>query len=243
MDDLPVVHTADSDNLLTGFTNVDPIVAKLSRAKKLEFLATNGGPVLLSPAFIANNGSGISAMSADSAPPPAMSLHFARAQAKGRGIVLPLKDAIACCAAQNIPLHISDAFIRWKDERSPLGRLISNYSCGGECSLNNPSKKDALAKLWAPIRNPSAADLCQLYLNALASHPAGTSIECVRIDISDAYPRVRTCPSDVPETARLFGSQDSNFQWQPIIDEVLSRLLVFDVATYGVQGPLPTRMI
>ena len=178
----------------------------------------------------------------------AEALHFIWSQKRGRGIILPLHIAQTVCSAQDLPLHVSSVFIRHKDG-APLGRLISNFSSGGDGALNSPAKQDVLAALWAPIRDPTSADIAQLALNAIASHPEGTAIEGVRVDVADAYPRIRTRPRDVPLTGLLFeidstlfvyfsllnqfGSQDSNYHWQPVVDEILSGLLQHDHATFG----------
>ena len=230
------------------FSNVNPAILRMSRAQRLQELAICGGPILLHPGFRPNNGEGLAILPASTAPPSAVALHFIRSQKRGRGIILPLHVAQAVCSVQDLPLHVSSVFIRYKDG-APLGRLISNFSSGGGEALNSPAKQDVLAALWAPIRNPNSADVAQLALNAIVSHPAGTVIEGVRVDIADAYPRIRTRPRDVPLTGLLFemdatpfvyfsllnqfGSQDSNYHWQPVVDEILSGLLQHDHATFG----------
>ncbi len=61
---------------------------------------------------------------------------------------------------------------------------------------------------FTPIRNPTAADICQLHANAVAAFP-GEPIVAVCLDISSAYNRLRVRPLDIPLGALLFGGSDA----------------------------------
>ena len=77
-----------------------------------------------------------------------------------------------------------------------------------------------------------------MHANAMAAFP-GVPIVAVRLDISSAYNRLRVCPSDIPLGALLFrgsdgleyvamsivewfGSQDSNFHFQMVTEDLMS---------------------
>ena len=100
-------------------------------------------------------------------------------------------------------------------------------------------KKALNKRVFTPIRNPTAADVCQLHQNAVAVFP-GEAIIAARLDISSAYNRVRLHPPSVPLGAlyftgsdgselvavpmvEWFGSQDSNFHWQLVTEDLIGR--------------------
>jgi hypothetical protein len=119
-----------------------------------------------------------------------------------------------------------------QDAVPPIGRLISDYSHPLGASLMFEGKKAINMAHFTPIRNPTAADICQMHANAVAAFP-GEPIVAARLDIASAYNRIRVRPRDVPLGALLFegsdgetyvampivewfGSQDSNFHFQMI---------------------------
>ena len=91
---------------------------------------------------------------------------------------------------------------------------------------------------FTPIRNPTAAGICQMHANAVAAF-LGVPIVAARLDISSAYSRLRVRPRDIPLGALLFqgsdevqyvampivewfGSQDSNFHFQMVTKDLMS---------------------
>jgi hypothetical protein len=124
------------------------------------------------------------------------------------------------------------------DADPPIGRLISDYSHPPDASLMFPGKKALNRAHFTAIRNPTAADICQMHANAVAAFP-GESIVAARLDIASAYNRIRVRPKDVPLGALLFesaqgeacvampivewfGSQDSNFHFQMVEEDLMS---------------------
>ena len=226
-------------------TNFDPGIATLPRHERLNLLATQGGPIVLPHTFKPNGGIGVHGL--PFAPQPAIALHCIRLHNEGRGIILPLADAQRICHDQALPLHVSTPFLAAKPD-APLGRLVSDYSNSRGCPINCPTKKPILSTLWAPIINPTAADICQAYSNAVSSFPE-EDIYGLRIDISDAFPRIRIRPADVTLLAlyfthegkdmvffpltNQFGCQDSNYQWQPVIDYILHHSILRDQSSFN----------
>jgi hypothetical protein len=126
-----------------------------------------------------------------------------------------------------------------QDADPPIGRLISDYSHPPDASLMFERKKALNREHFTPIRNPTAADICQLHANAVAAFP-GEPIVAARLDIASAYNRLRVRPRDIPLGALLFegsdaiqyvampivewfGSQDSNFHFQMVTEDLASR--------------------
>jgi hypothetical protein len=124
------------------------------------------------------------------------------------------------------------------DADPPIGRLISDYSHPPDASLMFPGKKALNKAHFTAIRNPTAADICQMHANAVAAFP-GEEIVAARLDIASAYNRIRVRPKDVPLGALLFesgqggqyvampivewfGSQDSNFHFQMVEEDLMS---------------------
>jgi hypothetical protein len=124
------------------------------------------------------------------------------------------------------------------DADPPIGRLISDYSHPPDASLMFPGKKALNRAHFTAIRNPTAADICQMHANAVAAFP-GETIVAARLDIASAYNRIRVRPKDVPLGALLFesaqgeacvampivewfGSQDSNFHFQMVEEDLMS---------------------
>jgi len=102
---------------------------------------------------------------------------------------------------------------------------------------------------FTPIKNPTAADVCQLHANAVAAFP-GEEIVAARLDISSAYNRVRLHPPCIPLGAlyftvadgdqfvamplvEWFGSQDSNFHWQLVPEDCAGRSAHRCMESYG----------
>ena len=137
------------------------------------------------------------------------------------------------------PFHVSSCLIGQKlDADPPVGRLISDYSHPPDASLMFPGKKALNKAHFTAIRNPTAADICQMHANAVAALP-GETIVVARLDIASAYNRIRVRPKDVPLGALLFegihgeayvaisivewfGSQDSNFHFQMVEENLMS---------------------
>ena len=101
-----------------------------------------------------------------------------------------------------------------------------------------PGKKTLNKAFFTAIKNPTAADICQMHTNAIAAFP-GEPIVAARLDIASAYNRIRVRPHDVPLGALLFesaqgdtyvampvvewfGSQDSNFHFQMVEEDHMS---------------------
>jgi len=58
-----------------------------------------------------------------------------------------------------------------------------------------PRKKALNKAHFTAIRNPTAADICQMHANAVAAFP-GESIVAARLDIASAYDRIHnTAPT------------------------------------------------
>ena len=55
--------------------------------------------------------------------------------------------------------------------------------------INHPDKSDDLAAIWTEIKQPTAADICQLLVNAQLAY-GSELLHGIRIDIDDAYPRL-----------------------------------------------------
>jgi hypothetical protein len=160
----------------------------------------------------------------DIAPAEAILQHFAAAARIGKGVILRTADAITIAAAHDVDIHVSPVFLVFK-EGSPLMRAIVDYTHSGP---NHPAKKEFLAATWSPIVNPTACDLCAALSNARHCFPH-EEIHACRVDISEAYRRIRTDPRHVPLMALAFrdgdvdllylpltnefGSQDSNYQY------------------------------
>jgi hypothetical protein len=211
----------------------------MSFEERLHELAMEGGPLLVADDFVPNNGVDVSSYPKDVAPPGAIEVHMAANQRKGRVIVLPLEFARESCAAAGIPFHVSSCMVGQKqDADPPIGRLISYYSHPPDASLMFAGKKGLNKAHFTPIRNPTAADICQMHANAVAAFP-GVPIVAARLDISSAYNRLRVRPRDIPLGALLFhgsdgveyvampivewfGSQDSNFHFQMVTEDLMS---------------------
>ena len=74
-----------------------------------------------------------------------------------------------------------------------------------DASLMFPGKKALNKAHFTAIRNPTAADICQMHANAVAAFP-GETIVAARLDIASAYNRIRVRPKDVPLGPLLFES-------------------------------------
>ncbi len=128
--------------------------------------------------------------SMDIAPPGAIEIHMASNQRKGRVIVLPLAFAREACAAEAIQFHVSSCMVGQKqDAVPPIGRLISDYSHPLGASLMFEGKAINMAH-FTPIRNPTAADICQMHANAIAAFP-GEPVVAARLDIASVYYRIQ----------------------------------------------------
>jgi len=228
-----ITVTTDTQHTLGPFT------LGMSFEERLHGLAVEGGPLLVADDFVPNMGRGVRPYPTDIAPPSAIEIHMASNQRKGRVIVLPLALAREACAAEEIPFHVSSCMVGQKqDAVPPIGRLISDYSHPLGASLMFEGKKAINMAHFTPIRNPTAADICQMHANAVAAFP-GEPIVAARLDIASAYNRIRVRPRDIPLGALLFegsdgetyvampivewfGSQVSNFHFQMITEDLAS---------------------
>jgi hypothetical protein len=154
--------------------------------------------------------------------PLAIELHLKADHDAGRCLVLPYAVALDAAKRDNLPLHLSPAFIVRKAD-SPLGRLVVDYTRTG---LNHPEKKELLAQHWGPIALPVLADYCET-LDRVRRRFPGQRIYCYKTDFDAWYKRIRLAASSAPLAAfpvvidgawyiilplvEQFGSQDSNY--------------------------------
>ena len=219
---LPIDVTMKAQQTLGSFT------LAMTFEERLHELAVQGGPLLVADDFVPNNGVNVSSYPKDVAPPGAIEVHMAANQRKGRVIVLPLEFARESCAAAGIPFHVSSCMVGQKqDADPPIGRLISDYSHPPDASLMFVGKKGLNKAHFTPIRNPTAADICQMHANAVAAFP-GVPIVAARLDISSAYNRLRVRPRDIPLGALLFqGSDGVEYVAMPIVEWFGSQTSIF----------------
>ena len=142
--------------------------------------------------------------------------------AAGRCLILPALDAITWATAEQLPLHLSYAFIVRKTDY-PLGRLVIDYSRQGP---NHPDKKASLAAEWGPITYPRIPDYCATLLATAQRYP-GVRLVGVKTDFDAWYKHIRVSARATPLLAyviyldgypyvvipltEVFGSQDSNY--------------------------------
>ena len=208
----------------------------LSLTDKRNFIARHGAPILRPPSFIPNQGFGCTILPESIAPQSVIAIHHSRAQRKGTGVILPLELSITLCKSTHLDLNVSTSFIVPKP---PLGRNVSNYSPSHTpSSLNSEFKKSSLSYAYTNIENPYLADVCQAAYNATVVFPTDTIIG-FRMDIDEAYKRVKILPSDITLCALLFyielvpylffplvdefGSQDSNYHFMLVTREIVHR--------------------
>jgi len=232
------------DESSIGFGGIDPDIKHLSLLDKFNLLATSGGPVAQHSSFKANGGRNVPIYPSHIAPPEAILQHFVAAVRLGKGFILRASDAISIAASHGTDLHVSPVFLTYK-EGAPLMRAIVDYTYSGP---NHPSKKQLLAQTWLPIINPVATDLCAALSNAVISFP-GQRLFATRLDIDNAYRRIRTDPRHVPLMALAFrdgdedllylpltnefGSQDSNYQYAVPATVLLAPRLLDDFKRHG----------
>ena len=221
----------------------------LSPTAKRNLLATQGGPILLHPSFQPNDGINYTIYPEDIAPQSVISVHCARFQHKGQAIIIPLPICRSLCSTASISLHVSSAFLGPKPN-TPLCRFISDYKNSHINGFNHPDKKLSLSRAWGPCIGPTAADICTLVLNASLIFP-NQLLYGFRIDVSDAFPRIKTAIADVALTTIVFrvfdtdyamlpltnrfGSQDSNYQWNVVPLEIIERSHLRSHTAYGCQ--------
>ena len=224
-------------------------IYELSPTGKRNLLATQGGPILLHPSFKPNDGVNYIIYPEDIAPQSVLAVHCARFQHKGQAIIMPLSICREFCHAASIPLHVSSAFLGPKPN-TPLCRFISDYKNSYINGFNHPEKKYSLSLAWGPCIGPNAAEICTLVMNALITFP-DQSLYGFRIDVSDAFPRIKTAVADVALTTIVFrvadtdfamlpltnrfGSQDSNYQWNVVPMEIIERSHYRSHTAYGCQ--------
>ena len=116
--------------------------------------------------------------------------------------------------------------------------------------INHPDKSDDLAAIWTEIKQPTAADICQLLVNAQLVY-GSELLHGIRIDIDDAYPRLLLHLLSVSLCAVLvvvdsvsyvyfplvstFGIQDVNFAFQLVTIDIDSRAKARDMAAHNCQ--------
>ena len=112
-------------------------------------------------------------------------------------MVLPLSFAQEECERAGLDLHVSNVSVANKPDAEPaIGRLISDYSHPEGASMMFAGKKSLNKHVFTPIRNPTAADVCQLHANAMAAFPGEVSV-AARLDISSAHNRIRLYPPGI----------------------------------------------
>ena len=189
-----------------------PFHERLTMDEKLHMLAHHGGQFLVADDFRPNGGVGVVAYPRSVAPMAAIEAHMAANQRKGRMVILPLEFAQDECARQGLDLHVSNVSIASTPGAEPaIGRLISDYSHPEGASMMFAGKKEINKLFFTPIKNPTAADVCQLHANAVAAFP-GEEIVAARLDISSAYNRVRLHPPCIPLGALYFTVADGSIR-------------------------------
>ena len=158
----------------------------------LHHFACEGGPYLCSDAFTPNFGIGITPYPIYIAPPAAIEAHLAKYHREGKMLVLPLSVAQTACLADDLALHVSNVFIQPKVGEE-AGRMCADYSHPLHASMKFRGKKGLNQRYFGPTRNPQAADLCQLHINAIHTFP-GQPIFACRMDVAAAYNRIRVRP-------------------------------------------------
>jgi len=234
---------------------VDPSidVASLSDSDKRDFIAKHGVPLRLPIGFTANNGVGVHPYPPSIAPPVVIEVHIAKLLSKGKGILLPLTDAQRLCTDSGMRLHVSNAFLQPK-LNAILMRFIIDYTNPRGAGINHPDKSHDLARMWTSIRQPTAADICQLLVNAQSVFD-GEELHGIRVGIDNAYPRrlllhllsVSLCAVLVVvegvsyvyfPLVSTFGIQDVNFAFQLVTMDIDSRSQARDIA----RSQLPTHV-
>jgi hypothetical protein len=99
------------------------------------------------------------------------------------------------CKVDNLALHVSNVFIQPKVGEE-AGRMCADYSHPLHASMKFDGKKALNQRFFGAIRNPQAADLCQLHMNAILTFPGQPIVAC-RMDVANAYNRIRVRPRDV----------------------------------------------
>ena len=227
-----------------------PLHANMSLDAKLHWLAVLGGPLMVAENFKPNMGIDVVPYPPSMAPPSAMEAHFALNHSLNRMVILPLHFMKSAAEAASLRFHVSRSFLVGKEgSLFNLQRLVTNYSSPEGASLMFDGKKMANATSFHRIRNPSAADLCQALLNASLAFP-GERIFACRMDVESAYNRIRVRPRDIPLGALLFtdvhadkfvamplvewfGSQDSNYHFHCLTEDLASRSAARCMAAVG----------
>ena len=211
-------------------------IFSLSLTDTRNFIARHGAPILRTPSFIPNQGFGCTILPDIIAPQAVIAVHHSRAQHKGTGVILSLEFSKLVCKSNNLDLNVSTSFIVPKP---PLGRNVSNYSPSHTfSSLNSESKKPTLSCAFTSIDNPYLADICQAAYNARLLFQ-DEIILGFRMNIDEAYKRVKLLLTDITLCALLFrielvpylffplvdefGSQDSNYHFMLVTREIVHR--------------------
>jgi hypothetical protein len=158
------------------------------------------------------------------------------------------------CRRAGLPFHVSCCTIAAKPD-ADIGRLITDYSHPVGGSMMFDGKKGINSLVFGPIRNPTAADICQIHANAVHVFP-GLPLEAARLDIGTAYNRNRVAPSDAALGALVcevvesdgsvrtlvaimlteqFGSADSNFHFDQSSQDCSSLSAARCMASCGAQ--------
>ena len=249
--------TSNSNSVSNAVSShfLDPLftTTSMSDIEKRNYIALNGLPIRIPDGFVPNNGVGVRPYPPSIAPPSVIQVHIAKLLAAGKGILLPLADAQRLCAQEGLLLHVSTSFLQEK-LNSILMRFIIDYTNssgpGACCSINHPSKSADLAATWTTIKHPGPADICQIYLNASAVY-GDVPLYGVRLDIDDAYPRLKLAPTSVSLCAVLvvvnecyfvyfpavctFGIQDVNFAFHLITTDIDTQAQARDAVVHSCQ--------
>ena len=247
--DMSTFQTGDFQSLSFAPLMTHPLL-QLSNFDKLQYLAEHGMPYILPPGFTVNTTPTF--YPASIAPPLPIERVFAEQQRNGQGCILPLtflQSAVSQAQPGVSPVHLSTVFMTAKRD-DPNGRHVCNFTHGFPSSINHCTKKDVLASVYTPIRNPQLCDTCQLLLNACAIFSTVTVL-AFRFDIKSAFHKTRIAPSQlplgtlpfqsshssdpwafVPFTCR-FGNQDSNYAWQLAAMDIQERSTRRCLSLYG----------
>jgi hypothetical protein len=116
--------------------------------------------------------------------------HIAIHQRKGKCLILPMEFARAECARACLPFHVSCCIISAKPDVD-IGRLITDYSHPVGGSMMFPDKKILNASVFGHIKNPTAADICQIHANAVHG---SDSAENAAVEVAFFFPGLEIHP-------------------------------------------------
>jgi len=198
-----------------------------STNSRLNELAEKGVNTFGDEKFKPNNGIGATSYDESIADDRVICYLLAKGYAAGRYLILPTDVFAKLAAAENLPFHVSPAFVVNKRD-ADTGRLVINYSDSGP---NFDAKPITLSEQHGPIKPPQFADICRLLINAKAIFP-GQEIFGLRRDIDAAYNRllyslrsaltcafavkINSVPHTVAPVVAMMGDQQVNFDFDQV---------------------------